>query len=389
MTLNRLYKLNQLEILDQGVIFRNPLPGHMVVNAFLPFVHVLSDDEWLCVLRTGGAFYSRDGMLELFRSTNKGQTWERQGPIRNRAEDRMHYNYRDGCLTTLRDGTLVMRFSRTEQNDPEKLIFNDVTGGMMPREFCYMHSIDAGRTWSELVVSTFVVPFSRELEPSPLGAMIELDDGSWFQAFETWKVYDNAGPYDLNTYGLFSTDGGRTWGGRVTIAHGGSNDLSFSHGRPIRLQDGRLYIVSWTADAQMKRFYELHAVVSADNSGRVWSQPESIGIPGQTNWPVEISPGHLALIYSHREQTEQPGIKVTLSNDGGKTWDLDNQIIVWDAYGKEALGAPRTDTYPSSHDVIAYGAPQIVRLAEDELLASFWCTQGPDTHCRWCRIKVK
>ena len=54
----------------------------------------------------------------------------------------------------------------------------------------------------------------------------------------------------------------------------------------------------------------------------------------------------------------------------------------------EALGVARSDTYPSSHDAIAYGAPRIVRLDDQHALAVFWCTQGADTHVRWSKVRV-
>jgi len=379
--------MKQLEIVDGGVVFRNPLPGHKVISAFFPHLHVQSDSEWLCVLRTGGAMYSRDGMLELFRTTDQGKTWTREGPLRDRAADGLNYNYRVGHTTTLRDGTLAVGISRVPHEDEDQLLLDADTGGWLPHEFCVLRSDDGGRTWGDPVVAELAEPFGPGVEAIATGCMIELDEGLLFQAFETWKTYENQDPFDLQTYGLFSRDGGSTWGDRVAIAHGGSA-RSYSHGRPIRLSDGRLLVVLWTAEAHLEISHDLHAAVSTDASGTEWSEPRSLGIHGQTNWPVELTPGCLALVYSHREETDQPGIKVVLSTDGGDTWDLDRQVTAWDAYGKEALGVPRTDTYPSSHDAIAYGAPQATRLNDAELLVGFWCTQGADTHCRWCRVRV-
>ena len=40
-------------------------------------------------------------------------------------------------------------------------------------------------------------------------------------------------------------------------------------------------------------------------------------------------------------------------------------------------------------DIIAYGAPHLVALGGDELMASFWCTQSGDTHARFCRLRVE
>ena len=83
-----------------------------------------------------------------------------------------------------------------------------------------------------------------------------------------------------------------------------------------------------------------------------------------------------------------PGIKVMLSEDLGRTWDLDGQLTAWDAYGKAELGVPMTDTYPSSHDAIAYRAPHLGKLDANTLLASFWRAGSADTHVRFARLRI-
>ncbi len=188
--------MSHLQIVDQGEIFRNPLPGHRVINSFFPAGVVLDNGEILVVARVAAAMYSVQGALELFRSTDGGRTWQRQGP------------------------------------------------------------------------------------------------------------------------------------------------------------------------------------------------PRPLGIPGQSSGAVELKDGRILLIYSHRDDTDQPGIKVVMSDDAGDCFDAREPLVVWDAYGKEALGVPRTDKYPGKHDAIAYGAPRILRLREREALAIFWCTQSADTHCRWTRVQV-
>lgn len=142
----------------------------------------------------------------------------------------------------------------------------------------------------------------------------------------------------------------------------------------------------WTADPDLQAFHDLHTFVSTDASAQEWETPRATGIPGQTGGAVELSPGRLLIIYSHREGTDQPGIKIVSSHDGGRSWSVDQPLTVWDAYGKEALGVAQTDTYPSSHDAIAYGAPRLVRLDQHRAVACFWCTQGGDTHCRWAEV---
>ena len=72
----------------------------------------------------------------------------------------------------------------------------------------------------------------------------------------------------------------------------------------------------------------------------------------------------MLMIYSRRERTEQPGLKVVLSEDAGDSFDNEDPLIVWDAYGKEALGVARSDTYPSSHDAIASSLFHLEKMPE-------------------------
>ncbi len=380
--------MSRLTIEESGVIFRNPLPGHRVINAFYPMVLPLLNNELICVVRLAAAIYAPGARLEIFRSADRGSTWQRQGLVRPAAEEPEYLGYSDAYLSQLSDGSLVLRAGRWNFSDPGALAFNQQTQGLLPIETCYFHSTDDGRTWSPPVVADFRGNFSPSQEPAPHGGAIELEDGSWFQVFETWKTYHDAGPFDLQFYGVFSNDQGRTWGDRVTVASGAPASRSYSHGIPMRLQDGRIMMSLWSAESQLQTSYDLHTVISTDPAAREWSEPRPTSIPGQTSCLAELSPGTLLCIYSHRENTDQPGIKVALSEDAGATWQLDSPLVVWDAYGKESLGVARSSTYPTSHDAIAYGAPKLTRLDERTAMASFWCSQGGDTHCRWCRIHV-
>jgi hypothetical protein len=86
------------------------------------------------------------------------------------------------------------------------------------------------------------------------------------------------------------------------------------------------------------------------------------------------------------------GLEVTQhlnpSTDGGCTWDLGNQVRVWDATGWTHIGLSRPDQYPRSHDTIAFGAPSLLATQEGELFASWWCTYASLTHLRWARLTL-
>jgi hypothetical protein len=94
----------------------------------------------------------------------------------------------------------------------------------------------------------------------------------------------------------------------------------------------------------------------------------------------------MAVIYTVRA-TEPPGFFAAVSEDGGKTWDLDNQIQVWDATGRQTIGVDSPDKYPRSHDTIAYGAPTSAVLDNGDMLCSMWCTEVSVTHIRYIRLR--
>ena len=94
------------------------------------------------------------------------------------------------------------------------------------------------------------------------------------------------------------------------------------------------------------------------------------------------------MAYSLREGMA-PGVMVALSDDEGRSWDLDHQVTVWDAVGQEFLGVSHKPSYPASHDNIAFGKPDTAVLPSGEVIVSWWCTQACVTHIRFARLQVQ
>lgn len=371
----------RFELIHDSIIYRNPNPGYQAVSAANTCPVQLSDNELICPYNRGQAYYSVDLTLHLARSNDGGATWSEQSLIYDGRARK--YSYHAPFATRLRDGRIVVFAFRTDRSDPDRPMFNEATGGVTAIDNILLQSNDGGRTWTE----PQVLPTIDGCVITPSTPLVELANGEWMLHFDRWHTFDAPGPYRPQSVILFSRDEGNTWSTPTIFGDGASQGKGFWHGRIIKLNDGRLFSLFWSADNQTQKTLTLHRCLgSAD--GRSWSTPEPTNIPGQTNWPVDLGEGRIAAIYTRREG-ENPGLFVTLSEDEGKTWDLENQACVWDATGRDKLGVEAPNAYPRSHDTIAFGAPHATRLQSGNVLVSFWCTELSITHIRSAILAVR
>ena len=374
----------QIEIVSEGPIYRNPNPGYGSISAFFSHLVQLSDREVLCTYNRGGAMYATDLAFYAARSTDGGASWPEQTRMDDGSADDGPYSYHDPMLACLSDGTLVVTGFRVDRSDPDRPIFNDQTSGICALELVQLRSADRGRSWSRPVPMT--VP--DDLIVTPSSVVIELADGRWFLPCDRWHAFDSHRPYRPQVLGLFSADHGGTWSSPVVIADTNSDNKGFWHGQVFRRQDNRLFTLFWTALMESDIANQpLHRCVGSTDATR-WSNPEPTNLPGQTNCAVDLGNSRMLDFYSRREGS-QPGFFAVCSDDDGRTWDLENQICVWDASGRDKLGVEAPDTYPRSHDTIAFGAPRIIRLTDGDLLATYWCTEMSLTQVRCARLRVR
>lgn len=370
-----------LSVLGAGNIYANPYPADWPIHAWYPNVVRLNSGDLLCFCRLGAAMYSDDGRIVQFRSSDRGETWVNEGVVRDGSADPKVGWYAPSGIARLRNGEIVLTGFRIQRPAPNVPTCNDVTGACLPEETFLIRSADEGRTWSDPLF--IQKPHGLHLEA--YGGVIPLVSGEWLQVFDVMKAYDDAAPSKPRVVALLSPDQGRTWTGPVPVAGSPAHPKTFWHMRPACM-DGCPIGFAWSGDETGQTFLDLHRVIGTPD-GRSWSEPSPTGLPGQTNCPVNLGAGRLAIAYTRRGG-DAPGIYVALSADEGLTWDLDLQIHVWDAYGRESLGVPRTSTYPSSHDNIAFGAPNLIRAGKDELLASYWAVVAGQTVSRWSKLRI-
>jgi sialidase-1 len=377
-------RVKTLRIVNEGILYRNPAPGHVAICAFYPSLIAFSDRELLCVYRIGQALYSDDGRLAKLRSTDGGKSWVQEGLMwdpRHDAEGT--YSYTAPFISRLPDGMLILVAKRSQVSAVDHAMFNPATGGKKPTELVLFQSRDDGRSWS--------APQMLDLPDGDLlsahASVLKVRSGRWMLCCEQWKRWDDQSPLHIRGFAIFSDDGGRSWRDRFDFPSAAGSRRMFSHTQYRQRRDGRIWATQWAQSIGGQDNYDLH-LVTAGPSGTDWSQPQPTGIHGQTSCIGELSDGNPVVCYSLREG-KTPGVMVTMSRDGGRTWDLDGQVQVWDAVGQEFLGVAHKPSYPASHDNIAFGKPDTVVLPCGEVIVSWWCTQACVTHMRYARLSPK
>ncbi len=375
----------KLEMVDSGILYINQDPAHQHVFASHAHPLQLSATEFLATYQRADGMYAVNANIALTRSLDGGVTWQQAGFLHDKTQDDRPYSYHDGFLSQLGDGTLVVLAFRADRSDPEKSMFSP-SGGLIANEPVLFFSVDKGHTWSK----PQPIKLPEGLVATPASTIVELADGRWLATFDQWHGYDDDRPYQPIMLAFYSSDRGATWGEMTVMADGAAIGKGFWHGKTIRLQDDRLFTLYWAADMSQPDKgavnLPIHAVITA-KAGHPWPMPEPTNLPGQTNWPAQLPDGTLAAIYTVRE-SEQPGFMAVLSTDLGQSWDIDNQIRLWDTTGWTNIGISSPDKYPRSHDTVAFGAPTLMTTLAGDLYASWWCTYASITHVRWARLRV-
>ncbi len=199
----------------------------------------------------------------------------------------------------------------------------------------YAHlSTDRGHTFE----NTIKIDCSPYRDGFTRTAVVELRDGR-----VAYAVTEH--PYNRHTYILFSSTGGQSWDPPILVTE--SPDLAFIEPDIAEVAPGELYCILRTS----KRGGYLYGCRSLDG-GYSWSVPEATPIFGHPGHLLVLRDGRLLCTYGRR--IAPFGIRACLSEDGGRTWKIDQEIVIRDNLPNFDLGYPTTVEYTSGRLFICY-----------------------------------
>jgi hypothetical protein len=151
------------------------------------------------------------------------------------------------------------------------------------------------------------------------------------------------GEPDGRTFFIASSDGGRTWSASLIY---GKPDEKFSEPDFIELESGELICM-----LRSTLRHRLFTSRSTDG-GSTWSEPAPTDFDGLPGHLVRLADGRLLCSYGRRK--EPFGIRMSLSEDGGRTWPTDQEIVVRDDLLNGSLGYPTAIEYEPGRLFVAY-----------------------------------
>ena len=146
----------------------------------------------------------------------------------------------------------------------------------------------------------------------------------------------------------------------------------------------------WGYDRRTERDVDIQ-IAWADPQTLRWAPPRATGIQGQVAQPIPLGDGRLLAFYVHRHP---PGsLRLIASEDGGQTWDRNDELIVYDSGGVRQKGLDGESDYAQYWDDMLtnwnFGHPTGVVLDDGTVLLGYYA--GEDARCLsvWCtRVRI-
>lgn len=310
------------------------------------------------------------GKVQMVRSTDDGETWSAPQTIQNGPIDD-----RDAGLVQTPDGDLVLTWFTSdyyrslihegEEYTPDMPQYwwhrhdEKIAADVREAAIGYFRAIsrDNGKTWTK--------PMRMEgVGNAPHGPRL-LKDGSLLQLGVGHKMRNVKGTVKDCTrlWVTRSADKGATW---KTLCEdlpwtGDEGEAVILLDEPdvIECDDGTLVgMVRFNEDPAHPDDHYLRQTVSHDG-GRTWTPTQKINVIGFPPHLLKLPDGKLVCVYGRRTVNPGYGEFAVISDDNGKTWDVENEIVLRPFFNDD-LGYPSSCLLANGDILTVYYQPEKV-----------------------------
>ena len=374
----------RFEIESTTVVHAAP-PGAEQANSCIPNTIRLHDGTILLSTRVGVHRESSDGRIELLRSLDDGQTWEHLGrPFERWVPS--GWDMRGAGFVQLASGGVLCTVITIDKTQ-DRPVYNPNGEGIPPIQNWIARSEDRGSTWDAWPMTNIPV------RQSATQGLVELPSGDLLVTFETFKEYDEPGPWREVSGVLRSRDGGRTWG-EMSVAgasdlEGDPHDTMWFDPRIATLSDGRLVLFFYAFRHGTTTDGPNHVSWSSDG-GRSWTKPAPTNLLGQATYPIALPDGAVAIFQQRR--TEPQVMVAAYSADGGRTFDPGSETVVYRhelPSAAAADGSLKAQEYLTSMAKFTFGHPTGVALGRDRIFVAWYAGTIDRSQIRGATLRLR
>ena len=322
-----------------------------------PTVALLSNGEIAAVFSGDRAGHVCPyGKVQMVRSADGGETWTKPMTIANDILDN-----RDAGILQFPDGEMLVTYftSIAYLTDPAAHIdrhpeyrwhHDKIPPDLVKQSLGYFRisSIDGGKTWSK--------PWRmRDVSHAPHGPIL-LKDGRLLmlgRSFRGKQIDSGAGPLRQSIISAWeSKDRGKTWAclcPEIADTNGENAAPKMMHEpHVVELDDGTLVgLVRYHGpDGAMRQ-------TESCDGGRTWTPLHFTGMVGFPPHLIKLPGNRLVCVYGRRNKEIGFGEFACISDDGGKTWDVENEIALAHSHIGD-LGYPASCLLPDGHILTVY-----------------------------------
>ena len=360
-----------MQLLDTGIIYRNPIPHIWSRQAYFPSLARLENGTFVAAFSIGQAFESADLHSYASISTDEGKTWSAPQELAPRREGWSDF----ARISLLPDGSIIGIIQWHDRSRPDTGLTNPDTLGFTETEFSVVRSMD-GLTWTapEKVIEPLVGPSFEMCCP-----VRPMKDGTLVFPTSTWQSWEGYCPNGTKAVAFISDDNGKSWS-YVDVMADPKDDIIYWESRILQMHDGRLLATAWVYDNANNTDLLNHYAIG---SVKGFQPPKSTGLRGQTMEPILLSDGRILTAY---RRTDKPGLWGNLSHIEGDEWVNDGEALLWtNQQGKLfATGENMVENF----NVLRFGAPNGLQLPDGTCLICFWCVEDTVSNIRWVRVSV-
>ena len=359
-----------MRIVSSGFIYNSDLAVPEGKFACIPSLVMLADGAVLCSFKTGPAKISADDNVHIVRSVDGCKTWQTQFAGFDTNYGGIKGSVHSCYISEYRPGNLIASCCWVDRSNPDLPYANPQTGGILPVKCLLTDSFDGGYTWD----CFRQVNLRHHNAAIPSGRIVVLGNGNLAMPYENWKQWDDIeGNY--SSVVVLSKDCGKTWSWPIVFASDPFAERCFWDGKiAVNPATGQLLAALWTLESQALKDMEIH-IVWGSVDGRQWSDLSSTGLCGQTTVPLFLDEKTVFLAYVRRDNGS---IEAVLSDDMGKTWNVDETITLF----KAPVLLQSNNIYGSF-----YGGPDAIRIAKDAILVVFYAGDQTQLSIYYSRIK--